>query len=63
MNWTTYDLFKQPVRLFLKRRDKKGFQNFKGSIYGTLMSFALFGICIYYFTSEYGRMMNFEYDD
>jgi hypothetical protein len=60
----TFDLFKQPVRLYLKQRDnRQEYDNYKGSAYGTLMSFALFTICLIYFMEEYKRTINFEYDD
>ena len=58
------DIFKQPVTLYLKQRDNRNeYDNLKGSIYGTIMTFVLFGTCIGYFNAEFNKMMNFEYDE
>ena len=64
MNWGQFDIFKQPVRLYLRQRENRHeYDNFKGSIYGTIMTIMLFTICISYFFMEYDNMMNFEYDE
>lgn len=55
-----FDLFKQPVRLTMRKNFGSRFEN--GSIGGVLLTLILFGVSLTYFTSVSSQMNNFVYD-